>query len=93
MAESESAHRRELNSQIVTSDISTRREQLEIDKIRLHKAFRSDLYGQVLGTLVSLVCVASGIYLAFIGQPWVAGVALGLPLAGIIKALRDKTIS
>ena len=45
----------------------------------------------VLGT--ALLSLGGCLYLASINQPWVAGALVGLPLAGVIRALRNQPTS
>lgn len=43
--------------------------------------------GQVLGALVTLACIAGAVYCAIIGQPWVAGGLVAVPVMAVPIAL------
>lgn len=90
MAERENRHRHEQESQALQANIAAQQKQLEIAEQQTKATFRSDTYGQLLGFAVSAGCVGGCIYLALNGQPVVAGLLAGLPLAGIIRALKDR---
>jgi len=90
LAEQEAQHRRAQENSATQANIAAQQRQLQIANDQTHAVFRSDAIGQGLGFLVSLACVGGSIYLALNGQAWVAGLLAGLPLAGIIRALRDR---
>lgn len=91
LAENESIHRRELESRSMEANIQAQQRQLGMGEYQGRAVFRSDAIGQVLGAIVSLFCIGGAVYLALNGQPWVAGILGGLPLAAIVKAFRDKS--
>ncbi len=72
------------------ANIAGQSKQLEIAKRQSESVFKSDTLGQLLGFAVSLLSTGGAIYLAVHGQAWVAAALVGLPLAGVIRALRDK---
>lgn len=90
MAESETAHRHLQEDQAMQANISAQQKQLDIAELQTKSVFRSDTVGQFLGFAVSLLSIGGAVYLALNGQPWVASALVGLPLAGVIRALRDK---
>jgi uncharacterized membrane protein len=45
--------------------------------------------GQWLGSVVSIIAMAGGAVCAVAGQPWVAGLFLGVPVLAVAKALID----
>lgn len=90
MAESETRHRHSQESLAINANIEAQRKQLEIAEQQSISTFKSDAKGQNLGFFVSILCVGGAIYLGVNGQPWLAGVLGGLPLAGIIRAFKDK---
>jgi hypothetical protein len=52
----------------------------------------SDLVGQVLGFSVAAACVGGAIYAGVVAdKPIVAAILLGVPVAGIIQAVRGMT--
>jgi uncharacterized membrane protein len=89
LAEQETQHRQNQENMAVQANIAAQQKQLAIGDYQSRAVSKSDATGQVLGFIVSLACVGGSIYLASNGQPWVASVLAGLPLAGIIRALRD----
>lgn len=90
MAEQESQHRRAQENAATQANIAAQQQQLKIAGDQTRAVFKSDTIGQSLGFVVSLACVIGSVYLALNGQPWVATVLAGLPLAGIIRALRER---
>ena len=90
MAEKEARHRQSNESQALAANIEAQKQQLSIAEHQTKATFRSDAIGQFCGFLVSLICVAGSVYLALNGQPWVAGLLAGLPLAAIIRAFRER---
>ncbi len=91
LAEQETQHRHAQENAATQANIAAQRQQLDITHYQSRAAFKSDATGQALGFMVSLACVAASVYLATHGQPWVASILAGLPLAGIIRALRERT--
>jgi uncharacterized membrane protein len=91
LAISESEHRRDLEQRAMSANIANQQQQMAVATYQTHAVFRSDALGQVAGVVVSLCCVGGAVYLAVSGQPWVAGVLAGLPLAAIIKAFRERS--
>lgn len=89
MAEEEARHRRKQESEILQANISAQQRQIDIAEEQTKAVSRSDTLGQLLGAAVSLASIAGCVYLALAGQPWVAAGLVGLPLAGVIRALRD----
>ncbi len=90
MAELEGDHRRQQDALVVQSNIEGQSRQIDIATMQTRMSFRSDAIGQFLGGLVSLASLAGCVYLAVHGHEWVAGSMLALPLAGIIRALRER---
>lgn len=90
LAEQETQHRHNQENSATQANISAQRKQLDIADYQSRAVFKSDTTGQALGFIVSMACVAGSVYLAVNGQPWVAGALAGLPLAGIIRALRER---
>lgn len=90
MAEKENQHRHAQETQALQANIDAQRKQLELAETQTKATFRSDACGQFLGFLVSGGCIGGCIFLAMNGQPWVAATLAGLPLAGIIRALKEK---
>ncbi|PZN72123.1 MAG: hypothetical protein DM484_24990 [Candidatus Methylumidiphilus alinenensis] len=90
MAEEEAKHRHKLESESLNSDISARNRQLDIADQQGKAVFRSDALGQYLGAFISFASIAGCVFLALRGQPWVAVGLVGLPLAGVVRALRNQ---
>ena len=90
MAEQESLHRRAQENAATQANIAAQQQQLQIARDQTRAVFRSDTIGQSLGFVVSLASVIGCVYLALNGQPWVATALAGLPLVGIIRALRER---
>ena len=90
MAEKEAQHRQAQESQALNANVQAQKQQLNITEQQTKATFWSDAIGQVCGFIVSLICIAGAVYLALNGQPWVAGLLAGLPLAAIIRAFRER---
>lgn len=90
MAEQQAAHRHSLELKSINANISGADRQLELADKQLKAVYASDKLGQWLGFAVSMCCLGGGIYLGVIGQPWLAGVLVSLPIASVIKAFRDQ---
>jgi uncharacterized membrane protein len=90
LAESEIRHRQEQEKAATDANIQAQRRQLEIAEIQVRLVHNSDRLGQSLGFLVSVICLGASLYLGLNGQPWLGGVLAALPLAAIIRALRER---
>lgn len=91
MAEAQSAHRRASETTQLQADIDHRSDLVKIQSEATRATFRSDLIGQVFGFTIALVCLAAAIYCAvWLRDPVSAGLFLGLPVIGIIKAMRGS---
>jgi len=90
MAEAELAHRHKLEAQVTQANIDAQQRQLDIASQQVSAIRASDLVGQVLGAAISLAAIGGAVYLAMIGQGWVASALVALPLAAIIRALRQQ---
>lgn len=94
MAEADQRHRISMDREAQAADIA-HREQIALQQAGNARAiFRSDLVGQILGGIIALCALGGGIYSIVIGAPWQATAAfLALPVAAIIKALRDSFLT
>lgn len=90
MAEKEAQHRQAQESQALNANVQAQKQQLDIAEQQTKATFKSDKIGQLCGFVVSLICIAGAVFLALNGQPWVAGLLAGLPLAAIIRAFRER---
>jgi uncharacterized membrane protein len=90
MAEDEAKHRRKQESEALQANIAMQQQQINLTEMQTKLVFRSDVLGQILGAIVSLASIAGGVYLALSGQSLVALGLVGLPLAGVIRALRNS---
>ena len=56
-----------------------------------NSVYRSDFVGQLCGWSVAVACVGGAIFSVFIGaSPWATAAFLGLPVATIINAVRNR---
>lgn len=90
LAETEVAHRQEQERSATQANITAQKRQLDIAELQVKLVHGSDRLGQALGFLVSAACLAASVYLGLNGQPWLAAVLASLPLAAIIRALRER---
>lgn len=87
--EKETAHRHEMERMATMANVDAQRRQLDIAEYQARASFRSDAIGQAAGFVISAACAGGAIYLAITGSVGGAAVLMGLPLAGIIRALRS----
>lgn len=90
MAESETMHRHEQDRIVVAANISNQSAQMALNTYQAKAIFRSDAIGQLLGFAVCLCALGGAVYLASVGQAWVAGFLAALPLAAIVKAFMPR---
>lgn len=90
LAESQVEHRHHQEALVNQANIKTQDRQIALAEHQTKLVFRSDAIGQACGFLVSTGSVIGCVYLAIIGQPWVAVALASLPLAGIVRAFREK---
>lgn len=90
MTEAESQHRQRQEEASIQANIASQQRQISLVEFQARALSRSDLLGQLLGFAVSIASLSGCVYLAYLGQPWVASALVGLPLAGVIRALRER---
>ncbi|MBX7229623.1 MAG: DUF2335 domain-containing protein [Burkholderiaceae bacterium] len=90
LAIEESLHRRTIESNTNQANISAQRKQGEIASYQTRAVFRSDLLGQVAGTIVSLSCIGGAVYLGLQNHEVAAAALCAIPLAAVIQALRGR---
>ena len=89
MAEKEQNDRVSRENQQLAADIEHRNAVLALQESAHRGSFRSDIIGQVMGFLIALICVLGAIYAGIVvDRPWVAAILLGVPVIGIINAVR-----
>ena len=91
-AEQETDHIHAQEASANYANIAAQQQQIAIVGNHSKSVFRSDAIGQGLGFFVSLCSIAGSVNLALNNQLWVAATVAGLPLAGIIRALRDRPV-
>lgn len=89
MAEKQQDSRIALEMAQQDADVRHREEMARMQK-RVHTgAFISDYLGQILGFLVAASCLVAAVYAGIWQNNWkVAALFLGLPVVGIIQAVR-----
>jgi len=101
MAEGETTHRRNLESQQLNADMQARVHHIEVERDRIKGIFGSDALGQKLGALVSCMAllaaaITAGMGVAFPPVPlayWAIPVAcVSLPVMGMVQAIAGKRI-
>ncbi len=75
----------------MNANIESQRLQLELAKAQNDAVFQSDRIGQIFGFIASAVAISGAIYLGINDHVVVASALAALPLAGIIRAFRDKS--
>lgn len=89
LSEQESVHRRNLEIAVTQANIDAQKRQMEMAEYQARAIFKSDAIGQVLGAVISILSIVAAVYLAVQGQALVAAGLIGLPLAGVVRALRN----
>lgn len=91
MAEADQRHRIASEVAELQANIEHRASLQNLQADNAKAMFRSDMVGQVLGGSVALLALGAAIYSVYAGSPWYLTVAfVGLPVAAIIKAIREK---
>lgn len=90
MAESEQRHRISMEQATLVSDQRHRDQVLAAQVANTRSLFRREFVGQLFGWLIGVGCVGGAIYTVHVGgSPWAVAAFLGLPVASIIKAVRN----
>jgi len=88
-ASDQALHRRNLEKAAQDADSLARDKQIEIERERIRGALFTEQLGVVLGWLIAASCVGSAIWSMLTDKnPILTIVFLGLPIAGIINAIR-----
>ena len=89
MAEAQLAHRLRMEESQMQADIAHREDLVVLQQSGQKAAFRSDLVGRIMGFAIAIVCVCGAIYAGLVAdKPIVAGILLGVPIIGIVQAVR-----
>jgi hypothetical protein len=91
MAEAEQAHRHQQELQVTQANVAAQQRQLDIASLQVISIKWSDMAGQALGWVISMAAVGGAIYLAMNNHEWTACALAALPIAAIIKALRNHS--
>lgn len=90
MAELEQRHRTTMERSTLVSDQEHRDAVLAAQIVNAKGIFFSDMVGQLLGGAVALGCVAGAIFNVYRNGEWyVTAAFVGLPVIGIVKAVRN----
>ena len=91
MASDQASHRREMERASLESDSAARTRQIEVENARIQGAIMTDRLGMFFGWAIAASSVAAGVYAMVADKyPAVTIAFLGLPIAGIITAIRKK---
>lgn len=91
MAEQQAQHRRDLERRQLEADIAHREHIVNMQRAEHKSIFQNNLIGQICGFMIAAACVAGAIYSALLLQnPILTAIFLGLPVIGMIKALRGN---
>ena len=82
----EGVHRRQLELMTVQANVDAQAATTQLNAYQARSVVRSDLLGQILSTLVCLVCIAGAVWLAILGHYWVAALLAALPTATLVKS-------
>jgi uncharacterized membrane protein len=86
LAESESVHRRDLESRAMASNIESQKKQLELSDFQNRIVHKSDRNGLIAGVMVAMASVFGAVWLSLHDHDWVAGLLAAIPTAAVIKA-------
>lgn len=90
MARAEQDHRQSQERARLQADIKHREDVVALRVRNARGTFRSDLVGQACGFAIAGACVCGALYTAMHGGGWeIVAAFLSLPVAGIIKAMRN----
>ena len=89
-AESETEHRHNQDRRALDANIAAQEAQLRIGRRQTHFVFVSDMFGQMLGFIVSAAAIGGSIFLALNGHTVAACALVSLPLVGIVRALVQR---
>ena len=92
LAKMESSHRRDLESKALEANIFAQKKQLEIADYQSRVVFKTDLSGQILGAVTSLVCVFLAAYLILNGYGGYAMVLASIPMGAIVKSFMPEKL-
>ena len=88
-ASDQALHRRNLEKAAQDADSLARDKQIDIERERIRGAFFTEQLGVILGWLIAVSCVGSATWSMLTDRnPILTIVFLGLPVAGIINAIR-----
>jgi len=90
MAMQQNAHGIEMEKLAIHANIRAQQQQLDIASRQVSGTRWSDVIGQLFGWSISVGAVAGGIYLAMHNHEWAAVGFFSLPVAGVIRALRES---
>lgn len=89
MAEAQLSHRLQLEESELQADIKHREDLVTLQRAGQRATFRSDLVGQAMGFTIALTCIGGSMYAGLVAdKPIVAAILLGVPIIGIIQAVR-----
>jgi uncharacterized membrane protein len=90
MAESEQAHRHALEVAATNANIAAQEKQIAIAEQKAKSETLSDRIGQFTGFSAVLISMGCAVYFGSHGEPWLAGLFIGIPLVGLVDVLRNK---
>lgn len=93
MAEREMAHRHLQESAATEANVRAQQRQLDLAELQVRSTFRSDMVGQIIGGFISAGALAGAVYLGVHGWTAVAVALVSLPIAAVIRALRERHAS
>lgn len=90
LAIEESEHRRDMESQAMKGNTSAQHLQIELTQRQHRAVFRSDLVSQLLGAVVTAICIVGAVYLAANGHEGIAALLCAVPTGALIQAFFVK---
>lgn len=90
LVEQEAHARHEMDKQVMQANIAAQQRQLDLAEAQSKAVFRNDSLGQLAGFVICLVCVGAAVYLGINNHDVLAGGALAVPTASLIKTFFMK---
>lgn len=90
IAQREADHICTMQAQELQATIAERQGKLEIARYQSRAIFRSDLFGQMAGFVLSLTCIGAATWLAMHDRQWTAIALSAIPSAAVIRAFFSK---
>jgi uncharacterized membrane protein len=90
LVEQEAHIRREIDMQVMQANIAAQQRQLDLAETQSKAVFKNDFLGQIAGFIICVICVGAAVYLGINNHDALAGGALAVPSASLIRTFFMK---